>query len=277
MAEVYWIHLPEHTDVFSEGYVGVTARDTQTRFKEHLALSMRGKDAVHLAIQKYGDKIVVNTVCICEEPYAYGLEFKLRPEKRIGWNIQKGGFSPPNMKGKKVPRRIRIKGTPEHRKKVSEQMSNWWANKTEAERKALTKHLRTAPKNTEAWNKYVESRRGVSPSEETLDKMSLAQKEYARVHKDEKVAAALKMRGKALNTPWLISDARTDVWESAQEIHKLCVENPMLPFSVILKLHGKFKRDDAGALARRISSGWVPDEDIGWVSWMESRRRNNVT
>ena len=31
---VYWIHRPEHTDMFTQGYVGIT-KDIKRRFKAH--------------------------------------------------------------------------------------------------------------------------------------------------------------------------------------------------------------------------------------------------
>jgi hypothetical protein len=36
---VYWIKLKSHTDVFSQGYVGVTKRNIYQRFSEHKNLN----------------------------------------------------------------------------------------------------------------------------------------------------------------------------------------------------------------------------------------------
>jgi len=35
MAVVYWIHLPEHTDIASQGYVGVSNTTASKRFTHH--------------------------------------------------------------------------------------------------------------------------------------------------------------------------------------------------------------------------------------------------
>ena len=43
MAVVYWIHLPEHTDMFSEGYIGVT-ENIKRRYYEHLKLAQQGSN-----------------------------------------------------------------------------------------------------------------------------------------------------------------------------------------------------------------------------------------
>lgn len=94
MAEVYWLRLPEHTDMFSEGYVGVTNRTAQSRFYEHVYKSKDSKSYLHNAIRKYGkDNIVVETLVICELEYAFEVESKLRPDKCIGWNLAAGGHN----------------------------------------------------------------------------------------------------------------------------------------------------------------------------------------
>lgn len=95
MAEVYWIHLPEHTDVFTQGYVGVTKATAKKRFFKHLSASnsntTRADTILSRAIKKYGDKIIVETLVICTIEYAFDLESKLRHTTRIGWNTDQGG------------------------------------------------------------------------------------------------------------------------------------------------------------------------------------------
>ena len=97
MAFVYWIHLPHHVDIATEGYVGITTMDNpQSRFSKHKSDARNPKNSfiVHKAINKYGDEIVFDVVCECSAEDAYSLELKLRPEKHIGWNINKGGEKP---------------------------------------------------------------------------------------------------------------------------------------------------------------------------------------
>lgn len=89
---VYWIHLPEHTDILTQGYVGVSHKGAEYRFKEHLSLAGRGsKLPVHSAIRKYGNKLLVDTVIQGDIDYCYLMEVKLRPEPCIGYNICPGG------------------------------------------------------------------------------------------------------------------------------------------------------------------------------------------
>lgn len=86
---VYWIHRPSHTDMFSEGYIGITNRRANRRWVEH----KRGGSCKTLsnALIKYDDVVfdivlVANTRDYCEQ-----IERKLRPHKNIGWNIKEGG------------------------------------------------------------------------------------------------------------------------------------------------------------------------------------------
>jgi len=94
MACVYWIHLPSHTDMFSEGYIGVTSKTVDERFKKHVqdATNKNWRTyTLHNAIRKYGaDKLVVDTLVIAEERYCYEIEAKLRPTKWMAWNVECG-------------------------------------------------------------------------------------------------------------------------------------------------------------------------------------------
>lgn len=96
MAEVYWIHLPEHTDMFSEGYIGMTRKTAKDRFYQHKSLASRELINVPIsnAIRKHGDNLIVETLVICTPEYAVWLENKLRPDKGIGWNLAAGGEFP---------------------------------------------------------------------------------------------------------------------------------------------------------------------------------------
>ena len=77
---VYWIHLPEHTDPHTEGYVGVSIRPEQ-RMKEHASHKEFWDDRVTWEIlHEFGTS---------EE--SYDKEEEYRPEGYIGWNIKKGG------------------------------------------------------------------------------------------------------------------------------------------------------------------------------------------
>jgi|ERR1017187_4140587 hypothetical protein len=94
-SNLYWIHLPEHTDILLEGYIGVS-RDPIRRLSNHKT----GKRNPHLtnAFAKYKD--IIHTILLQgEEEYCYEIEEKLRPTINIGWNITSGGNRPPILYG----------------------------------------------------------------------------------------------------------------------------------------------------------------------------------
>lgn len=95
MAFVYWIRLPSHSDIFKDGYVGMTTKTVNKRFSEHLTKSRSKKtptkSILSSALVKYNENVIVETVCECDAKYALYLENKLRPSPLIGWNILAGG------------------------------------------------------------------------------------------------------------------------------------------------------------------------------------------
>ena len=91
---VYWIRKKEHTNIYEEGYVGVSS-NIKRRWREHIteALNNRHPNA-HLgqAINKYyPDNIVFEIVYLSNEDNCYKHEEYLRPETNIGWNLRSGG------------------------------------------------------------------------------------------------------------------------------------------------------------------------------------------
>ena len=95
IAVVYWLHLKEHTDVFTQGYVGVTTRLIDIRFKEHcnkFSSSYNQYNPLHLAFAQYGiDNVVRTRLCACAEQQAYEVEEIFRPFEYMGWNTAEGG------------------------------------------------------------------------------------------------------------------------------------------------------------------------------------------
>ena len=110
---VYWIHLEEHTDITTEGYVGITTLGVEERFKRHLsaarASSGRNQRIVH-CIRKYADRVKVRTLLEGTLEYCQMVENKLRPAENIGWNLSIGGAATATGR----------KNSPEHVRKVAE-------------------------------------------------------------------------------------------------------------------------------------------------------------
>ena len=130
MSCVYWIHTPEHTNIFQQGYVGVSKR-FERRIWEHLKLS--GNAHLKNAINKYGwDNLVKEKVIIADERYCLEMETKLRPTESVGWNIVMGGGMPPiSKKGQGLGKTAWNKGlawSEEYKEKVSVGVSKLWEN-----------------------------------------------------------------------------------------------------------------------------------------------------
>lgn len=132
ISSVYWIHHPEHTDIFTQGYVGVSKR-FERRIWEHLKLNQNRY--LKNAIKKYGwDNLIKEKVLIAEESYCLDIESKLRPNDKMGWNLVKGGGMPPITKWNLGKKGLHIawnkgkKQSEELKQKVSESVRKLWEN-----------------------------------------------------------------------------------------------------------------------------------------------------
>jgi hypothetical protein len=120
MYKIYWIKYPEHTDPKNEGYIGLTSQDINERFKEH-KYNRKNK-----LLANRCNKENVKIICLIDgltREDAIKIEEQYRPEKNIGWNINKGGDFPPSRKGKQNPKTL-LKGE----------------NRTEKQKNASKKH-----------------------------------------------------------------------------------------------------------------------------------------
>lgn len=129
---VYWIHLPEHNDITTQGYVGVS-NDPKRRMAEHKNSSAIRNDKNPFfgrVLNKYPDKIIQTVIFYGTKEACYSLEESLRPLKNIGWNVNKGGSCPPTKRGwtpskTTLEKRSRaLKGIP--------RTNNWRKNLSEA-------------------------------------------------------------------------------------------------------------------------------------------------
>lgn len=88
---VYWIRLEEHTDISTQGYIGITSN-----FVERIRAHKKNKRVSHLtnAIKKYGWKNLVIDILWADLTQQQALKFEanLRPSQNIGWNSQQGGL-----------------------------------------------------------------------------------------------------------------------------------------------------------------------------------------
>jgi hypothetical protein len=159
MAAVYWIHLPEHTDFTSQGYIGFTSKKVSHRFRQHKNDAYREKCKhfpIYRAIRKYGELIVVDTLVEGSNEYCLMIEQKLRPTVKIGWNTQRGG-----EKGN-----LGMKSSEETRNKIS--VSGKGLLRTAETKANISNSLKGRKKSPEHCRAVSEARKrlGISPWEQ---------------------------------------------------------------------------------------------------------------
>jgi hypothetical protein len=93
---LYWIRLPEHTDITTQGYIGITGQTVTKRFNQHRNSARRSKARKKSEFKQAlinGTELIVETLVISDYAYIKNLERLLRPESNIGWNKAFGGAS----------------------------------------------------------------------------------------------------------------------------------------------------------------------------------------
>tara|TARA_B100000085_G_scaffold164549_1_gene149596 strand:+ start:2648 stop:3175 length:528 start_codon:yes stop_codon:yes gene_type:complete len=130
MYSLYWIHYPEHTDPYRQGYIGLTYRP-EVRFAEHKSGKLKSRIEKGAFMDILKSDLTLEQVKSLEEHY--------RPKDFIGWNITSGGQVPPSHKGKDFSNtKNALKGV----------------QRTESQKKASEKHSTTMT-GRDPWNKGV--------------------------------------------------------------------------------------------------------------------------
>ena len=192
---VYWIRCADHTDMFSQGYIGVS-KDAKKRFVQHFRRTQNAY--LKHAIEKYGwDNLVKTEILISDEAYCLDIEEKLRPEPKIGWNLVAGGGRPPiayNNKhslGKPSWNKGKKYG-PETRKKISDAVRLAMQDPARLE---LNRRLRLG---------VPSPMRGKKHTPETIEKLRLM-----------KIGLPSKKKGKPLSkeiVDKMIATTRSQIW-----------------------------------------------------------------
>jgi len=83
----------------SQGYIGVSG-NVKERFASHRGMWSGTNNHLRNAIKKYGwDNLEKTVLLLAEKDYCLGIERKLRPADKIGWNLTIGGGYPPIIVG----------------------------------------------------------------------------------------------------------------------------------------------------------------------------------
>ena len=101
MFYIYWIHQTNHTDPYTEGYVGLSNQPDK-RFKAHTTKTAQ-VGSKYLRELSDSDKALLSHTILAEcssLEQARELELKYRPLPHIGWNIKRGGGVSPDCTGR---------------------------------------------------------------------------------------------------------------------------------------------------------------------------------
>lgn len=105
---VYWIREQSHTDLMSQGYIGVSS-NVEERFVSHGRMDNGTNAHLRHAIKKYGwENLVKSVLLYADKDYCLDIERKLRPAEKIGWNLVIGGGLPPIIFGSRPELRGRV-------------------------------------------------------------------------------------------------------------------------------------------------------------------------
>jgi hypothetical protein len=150
---VYWVRRPEYTDIFTQGYVGISSQPVKDRWADHSRDSNRHNGILRTATKGHKDTIYEVVVVAQDRGYCERIERLLRPKERIGWNLAPGGGNPDNKAGGATNRLRHIKIKLANTDKACHL---WW----ESERKMLKRQaIQIRLKARESFVPYTGSRK----------------------------------------------------------------------------------------------------------------------
>lgn len=156
---IYWIHNDEESDIYTQGYVGIT-NNLKRRLIEH----NRHKDKI---LHDRNTEIVLQG----EKEYCKQVEKILRPKKNIGLNIMSGGGMPPDVTGIKRSDATKLlmslnnvgfkgrKHSEETKKKMRESHKGFGKTHTEETKRKLSEIAKQRKSNPMTGRKHSEKTR----------------------------------------------------------------------------------------------------------------------
>lgn len=262
MAFVYWVHLPEHTDMFSQGYIGFTSKSLEKRWSGHLSDSQRFPHVIfYKALKKYGEHLIKEVILEGSDEYCLAVEYKLRPKEKIGWNTLAGG-----ERGS-----LGVKRSKESCKKQSDSLKgenhpNWGKKlpKEQVEKSVATRKANFIGVSEETRKKLSKSNKGKIRSQVSRDNVSKGLKGVEK--SKEHCAAMSKSRKDADLGLWENFNANKFVWTKAITVQQMMLEE--LSISEIERQLGLHFRSLA-TISKMIKSGWNPSNDADFTHWLK--------
>lgn len=244
MAELYWIRTSEMTDMFTEGYIGITVGKASVRFSQHkVAAKNPEKQHLHIykAFKKYGvENLILQVLVVGSNEYVSSLEEKLRPRTNVGWNLAQGG---------QATGVGRIQSEETRRKKAEKLKNRKFSQETLKKMSANRLGMKFSKEHCESMR---QCRLGKKDSEETRQKKRLA----------------MSNRPELVPLPWNASRANGEVWKLAETFQKFTIENPKAG-SVKVALVFGLKTTSTSSIIKKLKSGWNPTTDVAYQEWLQ--------
>lgn len=297
---VYWIYLDgEHTDPRVSGYVGISIRGAENRFKSHMKQVRSGSNLlVHNAIRKYGDRIKVKTLSVTDPEMSLLIEAMLRPvaQQAGTWNINAGGET--TCLGRKVGEeelkrmsarasgelnpfygkthsedaRLKIsqkamcrKASEESRAKMSATRQGKKLDLSEAQRKKRSDNAKRLMERPDIKEAMAACRKPLS--DEAKSKISAANK-GRKMPEGFGATRNATMR----DEPWNNPKADKARWLEAIKISELLVAG--FTELQVKKTYGLSCSDQKFVtMFKRIKSGWNPSYDSKYMSWFAEHNK----
>lgn len=273
MAFVYWIHLPEHTDMFTEGYIGFTSNTVEKRYKSHLKNMNRDKCfnyPLYNNIRKYRDEIVVDTLVEGSAEYCLDIEYKLRGVPKIGWNLLVGG-----QKGA-----LGVKASDETRKKFSEsrrgEKNPFYGREHSEETK---QKISQAKKGKSLWTEeqkieFSRVRTGKKHNLSDEQRAAMSRRARERVASEDTCKKISESRKKLNLYGWKSCRADKESWTLAIDLYNVIKESSSISYAEMARrvgsTHNKMRQ-----IISRIQSGWNPSEDSEYLEWLSVYKEQN--
>lgn len=237
MTYVYWIHLPEHTDMTAEGYIGITTKPVETRFKHHIQNAKREyRLPIHKALVD-NDNCIVTTLLIGSIEYCRLIERKLRPQPYIGWNTSIGGDMG----------RLGIKHTEESKKKMRDAALGKIVSDETRKKQSLIRKGKPRVLSPEMWDVVRYKASLHRHSEETRKKLS---------------DNAKKQMPKWKNTH------AGQSWKFAIQLYDIFLLNNCTKSSAARQVG--FSLDNVKSIWNHFEKGWNPTLDQEYLLWLSN-------
>lgn len=267
MAIVYWVCLPNHSDMFKEGYIGISNKSLVDRKRNHISHAKdqnRSKYAFQNAILKYGEQLIWKVILESDFEYCKDMERKLRPEPQIGWNISVGG---------NVPGYGRVV-TDEERKKQSERNSGegnpFFGKKHSEESKRKQSEVKQGKDMGEAFKKKMSEIVRGKPRNLSEDQRKVLSERRKTFEYTDEIRKAISDGLKAvIPTKWESRRANKDVWAKSLSLYDYYVRNPTHGSRLMASNVG-LTFTQVGSILREFRNGWNPCEDDKYLSWLHA-------